>query len=159
MHADNSRPDDLSGLERQLAGWRPAGDGLDADAMLFAAGRASARPRGRLLWPALACGLGVLAVALGAWAAAERAERLTLAETLRQHPAPAPPAVLPGPSPDAPSDGEGTRHGPLALRNLVLEHGLDAWRDESLVHAGPPGPPAPDTPVLRPWQRDRLADP
>ena len=35
--------DDLSDFERHLAGWQPASDGLDADAMLFAAGT-SGRP-------------------------------------------------------------------------------------------------------------------
>lgn len=54
---------ELNDLERRLAGWRPAADGLDADAMLFAAGRASIR-RGssRFVWPAIAA---ALALALG----------------------------------------------------------------------------------------------
>lgn len=50
----------LNELERRLAGWRPATEGLDADAMLFAAGRASVQ-RGamRFAWPVVAACLGL----------------------------------------------------------------------------------------------------
>ena len=44
-------------LEKRLSHFTPDGTGLDRDALLFAAGRASARPK--RLWPVLA---GVLAI-------------------------------------------------------------------------------------------------
>jgi hypothetical protein len=77
--------DDLNDVERRLAGWRPAAAGLDADAMLFAAGQAAApRGRGRLLWPALCAVLTIQAAVLGAWGLSERAERQLLASRLRE---------------------------------------------------------------------------
>src|SRR5437764_15312701 len=93
------REEDLSAVERRLAGWRPGPAGLDADAMLFAAGRAAGR-RGRL--PALAlCGvLAVAAVGLGAWALTERAERLAIAGRLREQP----PTPIPATSADGPAE-------------------------------------------------------
>ncbi len=46
--------DDLSEFERLLAGWQPSSDGLNADAMLFAAGQAAARRgRSQRIWPIL----------------------------------------------------------------------------------------------------------
>ena len=44
MQTNPNSADDLSELERKLAGWRPSTAGLDADRMLFAAGRNSVRP-------------------------------------------------------------------------------------------------------------------
>ena len=57
MDANTPRhEDDLSDFERHLAGWQPASDGLNADAMLFAAGQAAGRRgRSQLLWPVLCC--------------------------------------------------------------------------------------------------------
>jgi hypothetical protein len=64
---------DLTELERRLSGWRPANDGLDADAMLFAAGRASVRRSpGRFAWPAVAAGLIFTVGVLGSRLANER---------------------------------------------------------------------------------------
>ena len=76
-HADHT--EDLSEFERRLASWAPAADGLNIEAMLFAAGRASARPDPTRLWPTLAVCSTVLAVALGIWLAAERNDRQNLA--------------------------------------------------------------------------------
>src|SRR5438552_19059242 len=93
-------PDNLKDLERRLAACAPATGGLDADAMLFAAGRASAR-RGaaRFVWPALTASLAALVVVLGIRLANERSERLALVQRLR----PESPAVLPySPAPMAP---------------------------------------------------------
>lgn len=90
-------PDDLTDLERRLTGWRPNPAGLNPDAMLFAAGRAAARPW--RAWLALAPCLAALAVAVAAWAS-ERAERVALAEQLRQR-APAPALVPPDEPPDS----------------------------------------------------------
>jgi hypothetical protein len=93
-HSDN--PDELSGVEERLAHWRPGSGGLDADAMLFAAGLAAGRRgRHRFVAPAL-CGLmAVAAVSLGAWGMRERAERLALAGRLDQLTASAGPGQAP----------------------------------------------------------------
>lgn len=78
----------LNDLERRLTGWRPTSDGLDADAMLFAAGRASVRRSpARFSWPAIAASLAVAVGILGSRLANERLEnqallvRLTNADT------------------------------------------------------------------------------
>jgi len=56
MDTNHPCPDgELNDLERRLSAWRPAAEGLDPDAVLFAAGRASVRPGpARFAWPALA---------------------------------------------------------------------------------------------------------
>ncbi|HEY1376956.1 MAG TPA: hypothetical protein VGF55_09185 [Gemmataceae bacterium] len=138
-------PDDLSPLERQLAACRPSAAGLDADAMLFAAGRAAARPTAaRFVWPAAACGFALLSVMLGTGFVAERSERLALADRLGRMPRPteAPaPAVAPSP--------EMSPNSYLAARRLV-ERDADAWlarRDAPSDAAEPP----PTGPVLRAW--------
>ena len=84
MDAQSPRSDDMNDLERRLSGWRPSAAGLDADAVLFAAGRASVRrPRARLLWPALSGCLALLAAALGVALVQERGARLELAALLQ----------------------------------------------------------------------------
>jgi hypothetical protein len=152
----DTHPDDLSDLERRLAAWQPAAQGLDADAMLFAAGRAAGRPpRGRLLWAALSVSLAVLAVALGAWAARERSGRLALAQQLRQPAAPAP-----GPLPPAAVPSEEPAESPstdsLLAARRALEHGLDAWPPRPVVSSDPSPPSAP---VLRLGGRNSLLGP
>lgn len=147
MHTD---PDDVSELERRLAGWRPAERGLDADAMLFAAGRAAARP-GRL-WAALAGSLAALALGLGTWAMSERAGRLALAERLHAPatpPAPLSPTPTPGPA-ETPSPSS------LLVARRAVEHGLDTWRSPA---PGPPAPGAPSPPVVRLGARNAFLDP
>lgn len=157
MDTHPHRPDDLSELERRLAACEPAADGLDADAMLFAAGRASARPGpARFLWPALAACLAALAVVLGVWLVAERSERLDLARQLRQ-PAPAPDPP-PAPPPEPPTAEERPPNSLLAARR-ALEQGLDAWPPQPVAGAQTPGPPPPDPPVLQVGWRDVLLDP
>ena len=75
----SSNEDDLSDVERRLTGWQPAAERLDADAMLFAAGRAAGQGGlGRLLWPACCVLLVVQAAGLLVWGLAERAERFPL---------------------------------------------------------------------------------
>ncbi len=74
--------DDLSNVEHRLSAWRPQAEGLNADAMLFAAGRASGhRPPSRL-WMALVAVLIMQAVGLGAWGISERSGRLALSSQL-----------------------------------------------------------------------------
>jgi hypothetical protein len=148
-------PDNLSELERRLAACPPSSDGLNADAMLFAAGRAAARSGpARFLWPGLTACLAVLAIVLGLWVAVERAERLSLAERLRQPP-PAP-SALPNQSEPATAD-EPAPDSVLAARR-ALEQGLDAWPPAPVRRADPPGPPPPDAPILRVGLPDNLPD-
>jgi hypothetical protein len=146
MDAHARNPDDLTDLERRLAGWRPDAAGLDPDAMLFAAGRASVRPGpGRFVWPAVAGCLAVAAVALGGWAAAERKERLALARLLEK-PAPAAPAVAPEPSPSPAPPVPGSY---LAVTRLIRQD-PDAWLARAPAGAPPARPPA-APPTLRAW--------
>ena len=146
----DTNPDDLNDLERRLLAFRPAVEGLDADAMLFAAGRA-AIPRG-FVWPSLATLLAVLTVSLAVWATAERHERLSLDRQLRELSAPrSEPTPVNSPEPltvDEP-DGWITAH-------RALEHGLDAWppRPISAIEA-----PSSREPVFTVGHRDALLDP
>ena len=62
----DTRPEDLSDFERRLASLSPGEQGLNPDAMLYAAGQAAARARvTRFVWPVVAAGLAVLAIGLG----------------------------------------------------------------------------------------------
>lgn len=140
-------PDDLTDLERRLTGWRPNPAGLNPDAMLFAAGRAAARPW--RAWLALAPCLAALAVAVAAWAS-ERAERVALAEQLRQR-APAP-ALVP---PDEPTFDEPGPNSFLTAHR-ALEYGLEAWPPQPIAA---PKTPAPEPTVLEAGRRGTLLDP
>jgi len=143
---ETPQPDDLSDLERQLSAWRPSADGLAADAMLFAAGRASARAgKRRYFWPTATACIAALAAALGGWLASERAERLALARQLqdRQHaaePAPVPaPDQARQPSPDS-----------LLAARLSLQRDFEAWLASAGGSPRPPqGAAVTDRPVLR----------
>ena len=154
------REDDLSDVERRLAGWQPASGSLDADARLFAAGRAAGRRgRGSLLWPALCALLAVQAAGLVTWGLSERAGRLALAGQLaertpdRSGPPASAVAVLPEssyvPSPD----------DYFHLRRQV-EQDPGRWLAFAQP-AGPPplGPTPPEPAVLKAGQRDGLLDP
>ncbi len=154
MDADTPRREnDLSDVESRLSGWQPAGNGGGADAVLFAAGlTAGRRGRVRFLWPVL-CGL--LAVGCGAWALAERAERLALASRVTDNPTspgPAPAGTLPD-SPYAPSPDDY-----LHLRQR-MEQDSAGW-PASAPAAGQPAPePPPGPPIFSVGQRDRLLEP
>jgi hypothetical protein len=150
MHTHPDNPDDLGDLERRLSGWQPGAEGLDADAMLFAAGVAAGKAgRGRIVWPALCGVLAILAAGLTTWALVERAERATLAELLRQRPEPpgtSPPALSPLP--------ESSPEGYLALRQR-LDRETATWLAPPEVPDPPaPGPPPPEPAILRAGQRD-----
>jgi hypothetical protein len=153
QHSPLPDGEDLSAVERRLSDWRPAGDGLDADAMLFTAGRASARPS--LFWPALAACLALTSAGLGAWVAAERTERLALVRQLHgPTPAPAPAVTLPRP----PAEGPVAPDSYLASQR-ALEEGLDAWPARPGPQAA--GPTEERRPAAPPWrvgQRDGLLD-
>jgi hypothetical protein len=140
------QPDELTPLERQLATCQPSAAGLDADAMLFAAGRAAApASRPRFVWPIISCGFAFLSLVLAVGLASERSERRALADSLRQRPFVTEAlvaAVMPPPamSPDS----------YLAARRMI-EHDADAWpaHDETIPDGGPSAPPPNN--VLRAW--------
>lgn len=165
MDTHPDRPEDLNALERRLSAWQPDSEGLDADAVLFAAGRASLR-RGpaRFAWPAMTALLTVLTVILSLKLASERNERLALARRLRGEP-PAAPTVNPSLPPaanTAPAGSPGPDVMPpdsyLASRR-ALEKGLDAWPSRIVVRTGTPDPSSADPPILRLGQRDALLEP
>ena len=76
----NPTPDgELNELERRLGEWRPSTVGLNADQMLFAAGRDSVRPgRGRNASLIASGCLALVATALGAGFMHERQARIDL---------------------------------------------------------------------------------
>ena len=154
MDTHSHHPDDLNDVERRLSAWRPSVEGLDADAMLFAAGRAVA-PR-RFLWPALASCLAVLAVSLGLWATAERNERLALDRQLRERSAPVS-ELTPDISPEPSTVDEPSPDGWLSAHR-ALEHGLDAWPPLAMDTPSSPGPLSLE-PVFTVGQRDALLVP
>jgi hypothetical protein len=170
MDTNPHRPDDLSEVQRRLAAWEPATDGLATDAMLFAAGRASVRPGlARFVWPALTGLLTALSVTLGLWLVGERSERLALAQRLHDRPPVPAPAVNPSSpptqnaTPDAvPAESPVSEEPPpdsyLASRP-ALEKGLDAWPLQAVVRGGPSDSPATTPPILRLGQREALLDP
>lgn len=164
MDAHSNSSEDLNALERRLSAWQPSREGLDADAVLFAAGRASVRPSPtRFAWPALTVLMTALSVVLGLSLADERNERLALAYRLRVHPLA--PAVNPAPQPAAniaPEEPLHTDELPsdsyLASRP-ALEQGLDAWPIRAVVRGGSADPSITHPPILRLGQRDALLDP
>src|SRR5262245_43174586 len=147
MDANARNPNDLNDLERRLAGWRPDAAGLDPDAMLFAAGRASVRPSPtRFVWPAIAACMTVVAMGLGGWAAKERTGRLELVH-LMQHRSPvAPtPTTVQEPSPEPPPVGSY-----YAMSRLVRQD-PDAFLARVPVELGEPVKPSVAESPLRAW--------
>lgn len=131
---------EMSDLERRLAGWRPAADGLDADAMLFAAGRASARrPVSRFAWPAIAA---ALALALGVSESTRSVERreheVALARLSDASQSPTAAATWDGSSPNY----------------LIVRRALEDNPDGATVVSMPPSNRPADHPMLRAGQRD-----
>lgn len=152
--------DDLNDLEQRLSAWRPAGDGIDVSAMLFAAGRASARAEARRwAWPALAASLALLAAGLAGWAASERAERIALASQLRLPVAPPLPADSPAWQEPAITE-EPAADNYLSVMQRALEGGFDdhpARADPSREPRTTPTP-TPNSRILQVWQRDAVLD-
>jgi hypothetical protein len=82
MDIENQHPDeenDLTALERRLAGWRPTTGGLDRDRILFDAGRAAAQADGRSrLWQFTTVALVFVTAGIGGLLTHERSRRLAL---------------------------------------------------------------------------------
>jgi hypothetical protein len=151
--------DNLSDVEKRLRAWQPAGTGLDADAMLYAAGKAEARGavRGRAVWLMVACVLGISTAGFGSQLLVERAERQALAHEFRLRSGrPVPPVA---PLPEVPRGGQTMpENGYLGVRNLVLEKGVEAWPVTNLPPDNPQDPPVPHLPVLQVGSRDGLLE-
>jgi hypothetical protein len=149
------REDDLSNCERRLANWQPAAGNLDADAMLFAAGRAAGRRRrAPMLWPTLCALLAAQAAGLGVWGLWERAERVTLAGRLPERALastmPQAPPVVERPEPRYSPSPDDYFH---LRRRLEQEPGrwlASAQTVETQVIGSPPPPPS----ILRAGQQD-----
>jgi hypothetical protein len=139
------QPDELTSLERQLAACLPSGDGLDADEMLFAAGRVSAQ-RANTLWPASACGLAVLSLALGAGWRAERHERTALAARLNLQQFTSAVMSLPDLVPAPPPPGPGS----YMFVRRAMERDPDGWPAHAETDPSP-GQPSPNPPSIRAW--------
>jgi hypothetical protein len=157
MDASTARhQDDLSDFERHLAGWQPASDGLNADAMLFAAGQAAGRrERSQLLWPVLCALLTVQSVGLGVWGLSERAERQALAIHLPERTSihSASPATVAAvrDSSYQPSPGDY-----LSTRRM-MEQDPNGWlASQQPTGLQPLVPPPPQPAILTPRQRDGL---
>jgi hypothetical protein len=156
MDANPMRSDDMNDLERRLSAWKPAGEGLDDAAMLFAAGRASARQGvARLVWPIVTGCLALTVVALSAGLMSERSQRLALLATLDQQRHEPAPAGTPLPY-EEPTTGEPASDGYLAL--------LKAWErlpaDGTSRSSAPTRLPPPSEPtILRAWQPAGPNDP
>jgi hypothetical protein len=135
----DNNDEDLSTLERRMSGWRPATGSLDADAMLFAAGRASVqRGVAQFAWPALTGCLALVAVCLGTWLAIERGQRQALAAQLQERTSR--PAIVGG-AEEPPQEEELAPDSYLAGWQ-ALGQGADSWP----AHPAAEGPADPRGP-------------
>lgn len=128
MDAQPSSSDDMSDLENRLSGWRPSTTGLDADGVLFAAGRASVRPGwGRIAWPVVSGCLALLTAILGVQLSQERSARLDLAARLRdlKPPIASAPSIVPEPV-ETPSTEPPSADSYLAARRALASN-PDSW--------------------------------
>jgi hypothetical protein len=127
------RDDDLNNVEERLANWLPAADGLNAEAMLFAAGLAAGR-RGRIIWPTLCVVLLAPAVGFGVWGFTERAERRALAQRLDER------SAAPVRSPQAPAvESPGPEYVPSPNDYLQLRQRAELDPDGWLAMSRPGG--------------------
>jgi hypothetical protein len=149
MDAQPSPSDDMSGLERRLSGWRPSAAGLDADGVLFAAGRASVRPGwGRVAWPIVSGCLALLAAILGVGLSQERAARLELTARLSDS---KPPIVTAPPSVPVPDEAPSTEPPPAdsyLAAHRAMAGNPDSWLMAARIESSE-GPPAPNRPIWK----------
>jgi hypothetical protein len=157
MHANDQ--EDLSNVERRLAGWNPSVDGLDADAMLFAAGLAAARMgRGKLVAPIMCMFLAAVAAAFCFWALTERSERLDLASRLRARDRVADASQ---PPPTVARSETLPKLSPFAYYNMRRRIEQEAERSRIAVPPESPQtvpPPAAESAVFKVRQSSRLLD-
>jgi hypothetical protein len=136
----------MNDFERSLARLQPDAAGLNADAMLFAAGYAVGRRR--LWWSLVLSGLlGVLSIGLAVWALAEGSKRPSVAP-------PRPEVVVPSPA-GTPSP-EPSPDGYLHLRRLA-EQDPNHWLAPAPT-AGIASPVGPEPMILRSGLRNGVID-
>jgi hypothetical protein len=159
MDALPSPSDDMKELERRLSEWRPSTAGLDADGVLFAAGRASVRPAwGRLAWPIVSGCLALLAATFGVGLSQERAARQELTTRLRD---PKPPAVFAPSSVPEPVEAPATEP-PAADSYLAARRALARNPDSWLAAAktiSSEGPPSPNRPIWKAGSHTDMFEP
>jgi hypothetical protein len=151
MSTNPSPAGDLNDLEHRLAEWRPATAGLDADRMLFAAGRDSVRPGwGRNVLPIISVCLALLAALFGVGFAHERAAKLDLITQLRD----TKPSSVPEPYSEPDSSGTPWAEAPAASSYLAAHAALaqnpESWLAQAKIEpaAGTPRP-SPSRPILK----------
>jgi hypothetical protein len=135
--------DELTPLERQLAACRPAATGLDADAMLFAAGKAAGR-ESRLIWTGVAGVFAFISVALGAALVGERSERLALAAQLDRQAAEFAEAI-----PSVPTTTTLPATDGFFAARRTLE---DNWTPSPESQPDGPVVPSAEPPIVRAWR-------
>jgi hypothetical protein len=154
MYADGPQSNDLNDFESRLATWQPAEGGLDADRLLYAAGRASVtRSKKRFAWPAATFVLAAMTAVLGMRLSVEHAERLALLNrparaaasgedtAIRRET-----AVVTEP---LPADS-------LFAARIAFEKGIDAWQSAEPSAATEPTPPR--QPIWQAWQSERMLE-
>jgi hypothetical protein len=148
---------EMNELERRLAACAPAADGLQADAMLFAAGRASAR-RGlaAFLWPVAFTALSLLTITVTSMWMNEHQERVALASQLRQMLLMAAPASPPKPA--TTSEEYERSSGSLLEVHRALDQNRDPLPAEPVIYVGSSGP-SPDPDILRPDSLNHMLEP
>jgi hypothetical protein len=149
MDAQPAPSDDMSDLERRLSGWRPSAAGLDADGVLFAAGRASVRLGwGRITWPIVSGCLALLAALLGVGLSQERAARLELTARFHDAKPPVASAPYPLPEPDEPSSTEPPAPDSYLAAHRALAGNPGSWLMAAAIEPSA-GPPAPNRPIWK----------
>ena len=149
MSTNPSPAGDLNDLERRLAEWRPATAGLDADRMLFAAGRDSARPGwSRSVLPIVSVCLALVAGLFGVGFAHERAAKLDLIAQLHD----TRPSFVPDPNSVPDSSETPWAETPAAssylAAHVALAQNPDSWLDQAKVEPAA-GTPLPSRPILK----------
>ena len=147
--------EDLSAVERRLADWQPGTAGLDADAMLFAAGMVTGRAGRRPVALPTLCGLlGIVALGLGIWAATERADRQAIAIRLCEKGPVANPYLLARPiTPE--HSYEPSPNDYLSTRRL-MEQDPNRWLALVQPEILQTGGSLSEREILTPRQRDRM---
>jgi hypothetical protein len=152
----HTNPEDLNALEQQLASWKPDPTGLDSDAMLFAAGRASAKyGLSRFVWPLWSFVLlGVAGTFAILWHN-ERTEKQLLTERLQQQ---SNMPAISGSLPSTPIEPQVSELAPNSLlaTHRALETGLESWSPVSTSVDPHHASPSPN--VLRVGQWGTLLD-
>lgn len=159
METHPSSADELNDLERRLSEWRPSAAGLNADQMLFAAGRNSVRPGwGRNASSLVSAGLAVLAIVLGVGLVQEREARRDLLAKFHEQRAP----IDSGPY-DVPATSEILAGEAASVRDYVaarsaLAQNPDAWLEVTKIEP-PDGPSLPQRSILKAHSRGEMLEP